>query len=99
LASLILRPPPQAFGVIELDLGPLEWPLVPRGVSERLVEMGFGHVRAPAMLTMLPPPRAAIVGASAPTRKYGARTLAANSRSKVASSRSAVGPSHENRRC
>src|ERR1700729_900180 len=38
-----------------------------------------------AMLAMLPPPRAAIFGASAPTRKYGARTLAANSRSKVAS--------------
>jgi hypothetical protein len=35
--------------------------------------------------SMLPPPRAAIFGASAPTRKYGARTVAANSRSKVAS--------------
>src|SRR6266851_352302 len=48
------------------------------------------------MLAMLPPPRAAIFGASAPTRKYGAWTLAANSRSKVATSRSAVGPNHEN---
>ena len=49
-----------------------------------------------AMLMMLPLPRAAIVGASAPTRKYGARTLAANSRSKVATSSSAVGPNQEN---
>src|SRR5580693_5385112 len=47
-------------------------------------------------LMMLPLPRAAIFGASAATRKYGARTLAANSRSKVAASRSAVGPNQEN---
>ena len=49
-----------------------------------------------AMLMMLPLPRAAIFGASAATRKYGARTFAANSRSKVATSRSAVGPNQEN---
>jgi len=45
-----------------------------------------------AMVIKLPPRRSAIYGANAPTRKYGARTSAANSRSKVASSRSAVGP-------
>jgi hypothetical protein len=37
-------------------------------------------------LMMLPLPRAAIFGASAATRKYAARTLAAKSRSKVAAS-------------
>ena len=45
---------------------------------------------------MLPLPRAAIFGASAATRKYAARTLAAKSRSKVATSSSAVGPNQEN---
>src|SRR5580704_6060577 len=49
-----------------------------------------------ATLMMLPLPRAAIFGASAATRKYGARTLAAKSRSKVATSRSAVGPNQLN---
>jgi len=44
---------------------------------------------------MLPLPRAAIFGASTATRKYAARTLAATSRSKVATSRSAVGPDQE----
>src|SRR5690348_8590098 len=47
-------------------------------------------------LMMLPLPRAAIFGASAATRKYPARTLAAKSRSKVATSRSAAGPNQEN---
>src|SRR6266566_4496085 len=47
-------------------------------------------------LIMLPLPRAAIFGASAATRKYAARTLAANSRSKVATPRSAGGPNQEN---
>ena len=50
---------------------------------------------SPAMLPtlmMLPLPRAAIFGASAATRKYGARTLAAKSRPKVAGSSSGVGP-------
>src|SRR5580700_6511574 len=46
-------------------------------------------------LMMLPLPRAAILGASAATRKYAARTLAAKSRSKVATSSSAVGPNQE----
>ncbi len=45
---------------------------------------------------MLPLPRAAIFGASAATRKYAARTLAAKSRSKVATSSSAVDPNQEN---
>ncbi len=45
---------------------------------------------------MLPLPRAAIFGASAATRKYADRTLAAKSRSKVATSSSAVGPNQEN---
>src|SRR5271169_15688 len=46
-------------------------------------------------LMMLPLPRAAIFAASTATRKYAARTLAATSRSKVATSRSAVGPNQE----
>src|SRR6202044_4090565 len=33
--------PPEPFGVVEAKLCPLEWPLVPGGVGERLVEMGF----------------------------------------------------------
>src|SRR6201981_2053250 len=49
-----------------------------------------------ARLMMLPLPRAAIFGASAATRKYADRTLAAKSRSKVATSSSAVGPNQEN---
>ncbi len=28
-----------------MKLRPLEWPLVPGGVGERLVEMGFGSIR------------------------------------------------------
>jgi hypothetical protein len=44
------------------------------------------------MLTMLPAPFAAILGANAATRKYGARTLLANNWSNVPTSRSAVGP-------
>jgi hypothetical protein len=48
-----------------------------------------------ATLTMLPPPLAAIRGASAATRKYGARTLLSNSAPYVATSRSAVGPNQE----
>jgi hypothetical protein len=38
-------PPAQPFGVVEAKLGPLEWPLVPGRVGERLAEMGFGPVR------------------------------------------------------
>src|SRR5258707_11264939 len=48
------------------------------------------------MLMMLPLPRAAIAGATAATRKYGARTLLANSASNVSVFSSAVGPNHEN---
>ena len=47
------------------------------------------------MLMMLPLPQVAIPGASAATRKKGTLTLAANSRSKVATSRSPVGPNQE----
>src|ERR1700684_4332700 len=47
-------------------------------------------------LTMLPWPLAAIPGANAATRKNGARTLLANSASKVRTSRSAVAPNTEN---
>ena len=43
------------------------------------------------MLMMLPLPRAAMPGANAATRKYGARTLLANSASNVSGFRSAVG--------
>jgi len=46
LASLIRRPPPQPFGVVEAELGPLEGPLVAWAGSESaLFEMGFGAVR------------------------------------------------------
>jgi hypothetical protein len=48
-----------------------------------------------ATLTMLPPPAAAIRGASAATRKYAARTVLSNTASWVASSRSTVGPNQE----
>src|SRR5580693_2060472 len=47
------------------------------------------------MLMMLPPPRAAIFGASAAVRKYGAWMLAVKSRPKVATSSSGVGPNQE----
>ncbi len=44
------------------------------------------------MLMMLPLPRAAMPGASAATRKYGARTLLANSASKVSAVRLGARP-------
>ena len=46
LASLIRRRAPEPFGVVEAKLRPLEGPLVPGGVGECLVEMGFGLVLA-----------------------------------------------------
>jgi hypothetical protein len=46
-------------------------------------------------LTMLPRPRAAIPGASAATRRNGARTLLANILSNAATSTSAVGANSE----
>src|SRR6266550_2578592 len=49
-----------------------------------------------ARLMMEPAPRSAILGAIAATRKYADRTLLANNESNVATSRSAVGPNHEN---
>src|SRR5229473_8449149 len=48
------------------------------------------------MLMMLPLPRAAMPGASAATRRYGARTLLANSASNMSAFRSAVAPNQEN---
>src|SRR5260370_973217 len=48
------------------------------------------------MLMMLPLPRAAMPGARAATRRYGARTLLANRASNMSAFRSAVAPNQEN---
>ena len=47
------------------------------------------------MLMMLPVPLAAMAGAKAATRKYGARTLLANNESNCSTFSSSVGPNTE----
>src|SRR5260370_42094456 len=52
-------PPAQPFGVVEAELCPLEWPLVPSRIGERCLEMrsglaAAGVLRQPAAARQLP---------------------------------------------